>query len=180
MNDHLQHQNGAESREIAPPPARPKRCCCQRGWPGCGEKHISFLSFRSVCPERLGKLIVLGIKIGAKEAFLAPVCAVGLCVCHDRDCLQRVTPCEKRHSFFEFSLCFSRACLGKTMHFIYKRCKKWRVSYLASAAPPGVCVRAQKSTGGFVLWSFPYVCPEPVLVKSSFLYINGSKRPFLV
>jgi hypothetical protein len=25
---------------------------------------------------------------------------------------------------------------------------------------------------------FPYVCPEPVLVKSSFLYINGSKRPF--
>jgi hypothetical protein len=25
---------------------------------------------------------------------------------------------------------------------------------------------------------FPYVCPEPVLVKSSFLCINGSKRPF--
>ena len=25
---------------------------------------------------------------------------------------------------------------------------------------------------------FPYVCPEPVLVKSSFLYINGSKRTF--
>jgi hypothetical protein len=24
---------------------------------------------------------------------------------------------------------------------------------------------------------FPYVCPEPVLVKSSFLYINGAKRP---
>jgi hypothetical protein len=23
--------------------------------------------------------------------------------------------------------------------------------------------------------SFPYVCPEPVLVKCSFLYINGSK-----
>jgi hypothetical protein len=28
--------------------------------------------------------------------------------------------------------------------------------------------------------SFPYVCPEPALVKSSFLYINGSKRPFFV
>jgi len=26
--------------------------------------------------------------------------------------------------------------------------------------------------------SFPYVCPEPVLAKSSFLYINGSKWPF--
>ena len=28
--------------------------------------------------------------------------------------------------------------------------------------------------------SFPYVCPEPVLVKSSFLCIDGSKRPFLL
>ena len=28
--------------------------------------------------------------------------------------------------------------------------------------------------------SFPYVCPEPVLVKCSFSYVNGSKRPFLL
>jgi hypothetical protein len=29
--------------------------------------------------------------------------------------------------------------------------------------------------------SFPYVCPEPVLVKRSlYIYINGSKRPFLL
>jgi hypothetical protein len=27
---------------------------------------------------------------------------------------------------------------------------------------------------------FPYVCSEPVLVKCSFLYRNGSKRPFLL
>jgi hypothetical protein len=27
--------------------------------------------------------------------------------------------------------------------------------------------------------SFPYVCPEPVLVKYSFIYTNGSKGPFL-
>jgi hypothetical protein len=26
--------------------------------------------------------------------------------------------------------------------------------------------------------SFPYVCPEPVLAKWSFLYKNGSKMPF--
>jgi hypothetical protein len=25
---------------------------------------------------------------------------------------------------------------------------------------------------------FPYVCPEPVLAKCSFLYTNGSKMPF--
>jgi hypothetical protein len=29
-------------------------------------------------------------------------------------------------------------------------------------------------------FEFSYVCPEPVLVKRSFLYINGSKRPFLL
>jgi hypothetical protein len=28
--------------------------------------------------------------------------------------------------------------------------------------------------------SFPYVCPEPVLVKCSFLYVNGSKRSLLL
>jgi hypothetical protein len=33
-----------------------------------------------------------------------------------------------------------------------------------------------KKTVSFL--SFLYVCPEPVLVKRSFLYINGSKRPF--
>jgi hypothetical protein len=27
-------------------------------------------------------------------------------------------------------------------------------------------------------FEFPYVCPEPVLAKRSFLYINGAKMPF--
>ena len=34
------------------------------------------------------------------------------------DCLRELL--RKRHSVFEFSLCLSRACLGKKMHFIYK------------------------------------------------------------
>jgi hypothetical protein len=37
-----------------------------------------------------------------------------------------VEPKETRHSFFELSLCLSRACLGKMMHFILKRAQKWR------------------------------------------------------
>eukprot|EP01046_Picozoa_sp_COSAG06_P009619 COSAG06_NODE_504_length_14946_cov_34.563750_12_plen_161_part_00 len=37
-------------------------------------------------------------------------------------------------TFFEFSLCLSRACLGKIMHFIYKWLKKCR--FLASARVP--------------------------------------------
>jgi hypothetical protein len=36
----------------------------------------------------------------------------------------------------------------------------------------------QENATPFFEW-FPYVCPEPVLVKRSFLEINGSKRPFL-
>jgi hypothetical protein len=31
---------------------------------------------------------------------------------------------------------------------------------------------------GIFFWVFPYVCPEPVLAKWSFLSINGSKMPF--
>ena len=31
-----------------------------------------------------------------------------------------------------------------------------------------------------LFFEFSYVCPEPVLVKCSFLHMNGSKRPFLL
>eukprot|EP01046_Picozoa_sp_COSAG06_P037655 COSAG06_NODE_4273_length_4410_cov_5.289754_6_plen_101_part_00 len=34
------------------------------------------------------------------------------------------------HSFFEFSLCLSRACLGKMIVFIYKWRKKWAFNLL--------------------------------------------------
>ena len=47
----------------------------------------------------------------------------------------------------------------------------------------GLCLRLHRrltlpeDKRSFIL-SFPCVCPEPVLVKYSFLYINGAKRPF--
>ena len=53
---------------------------------------------------------------------------------HRRHCaprLPRPNP-GKTALFFEFSLCLSRACLGKIMHFIYKWLKKCR--FLASHA----------------------------------------------
>jgi hypothetical protein len=40
----------------------------------------------------------------------------------------RAPACEKRHSFFEFSLCLTRACLGKMFVFIYKWRKKMSFS----------------------------------------------------
>jgi hypothetical protein len=49
-------------------------------------------------------------------------CAMRLPMPHERTsvCLYLVLrrgdrPCEKRHSFFEFSLCLSRACPGKML-----------------------------------------------------------------
>jgi hypothetical protein len=36
---------------------------------------------------------------------------------------------KKTPLFFEFSLCLSRACLGKMIDFKYKWRKKWRYSH---------------------------------------------------
>ena len=51
--------------------------------------------------------------------------------------LQRADTLRENGTFFEFSLCLSRACLGKIMHFIYK----WRKSavFLPAAAPAAKC-----------------------------------------
>ena len=38
--------------------------------------------------------------------------------------------------------------------------------------------RESGAENGIFFECFPHVCPEPVLAKSSFLYINGSKMPF--
>jgi hypothetical protein len=53
---------------------------------------------------------------------------------------------------------------------------------LFSAPPVSGEIDAQLAFGGFLrttplfFLNFSYVCPEPVLVKRSFIYINGSKR----
>jgi hypothetical protein len=50
---------------------------------------------------------------------------------------------RKTASFLEFSLCLSRACLGKMMHFIYK----WRKNAVSQA-----CAKALGEYGGFWGW----------------------------
>jgi hypothetical protein len=57
----------------------------------------------------------------------------------------------------------SRACLGKVIILFFESGKPLHIY---------ICVDACASCS---FLSFPYVCPEPVLVKCSFLYINGSK-----
>ena len=72
---------------------------------------------------------------------------------------------RKRRSFLEFSLCSSRACVGKMMHFIYKWRQKWSVSL---PNPP-----AEKNTA---VSSFPSLCPEPVMANIRLSAQNGSKN----
>jgi hypothetical protein len=71
----------------------------------------------------------------------------------------------RKRSVFEFSLCLSQACLDKMSVLIYKWLKRtvshgaghhlWCAS-LVEEPPPA-------ENGPF--FGFPYVCPEPVLVK---------------
>jgi hypothetical protein len=74
--------------------SRPPRPCTE---------HISFYSQRFLYPSRacLGKMIVFSIYKTAQKSRFAPTA-------------DAISACEKR-AFFEFSLCLSRACLGKKM-----------------------------------------------------------------
>ena len=51
-----------------------------------------------------------------------------------------------------------------------------RVNRIALTATPAPELLSDSTKRAFL--SFPYVCPEPVLVKSSFLYKNGAKARF--
>jgi hypothetical protein len=64
-------------------------------------------------------------------------------------------------TFFEFSLCLSRACLGKIMHFIYKWLKKCRFR----TSSPSLDRAPLRQAHPFLSQHFPFVCPEPVLTN---------------
>jgi hypothetical protein len=69
---------------------------------------------------------------------------------------------------------FLGACLARAGEFSAARGRP--------PARSSTCSRRRsclRKNGPLFEW-FPYVCPEPVLVKCSVLYINGSKRPFLL
>ena len=92
-------------------------------------------------------------------------------------------------------MCLSRTCLGKRRPFSHRQW--WRkdvcVPHLqqqhamaqpATAFRTGCCSAPNRALGTIPLlrlhktplfFEFSYVCPEPVWVKCSFLYINGAK-----
>jgi hypothetical protein len=64
--------------------------------------------------------------------------------------------------------------LGKNIEKALK--KEWRFIYkLGFDYQEGAPCALNGAKNGIFFWSFPYVCPEPVLAKRSFLYTNGAK-----
>jgi len=75
-------------------------------------------------------------------------------------------------TFYEFFPCLSRACLGKMMHFIYKWLKKTVFSPASEVASTQTSMLTPATAGNASasqLFPMYLVCPEPVLVKRSFL-----------
>ena len=82
---------------------------------------------------------------------------------------------RKRHLFFEFSLCLSRACLGKMFVFMYKWRKNAVFSYPLGAER---IVEAEKTVALF--WSaFPIFVPSLSWQIDHFAYVMAHKGRFL-
>jgi hypothetical protein len=63
---------------------------------------------------------------------------------------------RKTPLFFEFSLCLSRACLGKMSVFIYKWRKNWRFSHHSRGSACRPSRRGSESCRGGSRGGFPY------------------------
>jgi hypothetical protein len=92
-------------------------------------------------------------------------------------------PARKRH-FFELSLCLSRACLGKRMHFIYKWRKKCRFltdeevhQHVRRHEDVDAEVALRKNGGLFV--SFPLCLSRACLVKMFVFMYKWLKKTVL-
>eukprot|EP01046_Picozoa_sp_COSAG06_P039557 COSAG06_NODE_4692_length_4031_cov_4.370869_1_plen_155_part_00 len=81
-------------------------------------------------------------------------------------------------------LCCPRACLGKMITFSKYRNAIYSITGAAQNTRGFACLGevnsgpSRQSLLGIrhFFLSFPYVCPEPVLVKSCILYINGISK----
>jgi hypothetical protein len=113
----------------------------------------SFCCKRSFCQDRLGTNTG---KVEKREAFSA---GLGDWMPVQGTSIAYTGPGFERMSYLAFANITE--LLGKPAELTTK--------YRAKAA-------AVRKTASFEC--FPYVCPEPVLAKCSFLYIDGSKMPF--
>ena len=92
-------------------------------------------------------------------------------------------PLRKRYSFFEFSICLSRACLGKIIVFILKVAQKTR--FFTSSAPDerfvdadhGAQLHAPARKRPLLSSTFPAIV-YTVLVNVGFILHKPPKRRF--
>ena len=81
--------------------------------------------------------------------------------------------------FSQLSLCLVRACLGRSSVLFSHQVVQKMFSFLTTTASWRQVHRDRAARLCSAQWghflSFPYVCPEPVLVKSAFIYKNGQK-----
>ena len=95
-------------------------------------------------------------------------------------CLARRGRCTQNDTFRSFpSQCVSRACLGKVVHHNWHQKVDHKTPFLLTSdtTPPRMdpALPHLRKTPLTFFECFPHVCPEPVLVKCSFLYTNGAK-----
>ena len=110
---------------------------------------------------------------------LSPSSAAACTLSHPRCALR------KAHLRLSFPFCLSRACLGKMIFcstkWNRKRCS-FRTRRLGHADDVSHALQEIKRARGVscekrrTFLNFSYICPEPGLVKGSFVYINCSKR----
>ena len=85
-------------------------------------------------------------------------------------------------SFFEFSLCLSRACLGQNIAFIHKWLKKTVFSPLSRALKSNAVAPARAANvpaeNAHLFLRFSYVRPEPVLANGHLEYKMAQKICF--
>ena len=95
----------------------------------------------------------------------------------------RPATCERRHSFFEFCLCLSRACLGKLIGIYMQRAQKRRFSPIGVTSEaatrlgfsPSSHCDANPNAGRFLAQSFlmfdsSRVCLGKIVVPVSFFH----------
>jgi hypothetical protein len=123
------------------------RCCCRKlvkfsavaEWNGCVcRRSLNGMSrgvLRVICLWLLPTLNGNGSWVTSRQSSSCSSLRIRLAAalqqyrCEGRHRhMQLQLSLRKRHSCFEFSLCLSRACLGKMMHFLYKWRKSGHVS----------------------------------------------------
>ena len=88
---------------------------------------------------------------------------------------QCVGDAATKRSFFEFSLCLSRACLGEKSILMYTWLEKTVCSPAVVPRRRAVAANLVDNLQETLLFShlvLAYVCPEPVLVNVSFSVLN--------